>query len=622
MTRLLSLGRWRHAGLTALTVVITVCPGYSQELPAQRGLKALRAGRYEEAAALLNQARQETGPEAAEARRLAFDQGVALQRLAEDVADPERPQLLEQAVRAYQDYLKFDPRSAAAANNCARALEASGRPAEARSYYQMAIRTDDPRRGIYLENFARFLDSVGDHSEASALYLRLIVEEPGAVSRHEVLTRRFASLGDAELAAYLWRVLDRGWVEQAAETALGRIEASRNERDPMRVELLGLVCKALSLAANEPAAFEIRLLTQLEALANDEFVGVGAATIRAAYQRPPAPHGSDWWTQWTDLEHDPPRGVWPLEGFRTLLRSLASRSLEANDKVGAERYLRAAAELIPWEVDVEAVRQLVRLKLRSGDLSGVDAIVSSYEAALFSGKAMAYRASRYAKIYDYHRTLGELYAFVNRWGDSTTTHSAIYQLEHARRIAQRIGPDTSVADQPEVRFGGEMTELLASGYRATGRVTESQVLLVEEAERFQKLGHPTTTQRILSGIDPEALPTTLQVRYQKLAGPAAVVVTSPTNQIARNPEPVTQPFTTEQLATIAERLRSCFSRPSCTAANQVDWSGLPGRLVSFTAPGEGSGTLLVELEAGGQARLDYRVRKTRQGIRIEVTPRE
>ncbi len=205
-----------------------------------------------------------------------------------------------------------------------------------------------------------------------------------------------------------------------------------------------------------------------------------------------------------------------MDSFRALVRSLGSRAKQSGDLGLAEQFFRLAANLREWETDPVAVRALVQMYAEQNAYGRIDGVLEDYQVRLFEGKGGAYRESRVEKIFQYHQTLGELYALIERWGSSSRVDSAIFQLEHAREKSIMLGETTGKALPEKYQFTPQMVDSLSSGYVKTGQVGRATELRIDQAERYQKAGDIKATQRVLSPVNAVEVPSSLQLRYQNL----------------------------------------------------------------------------------------------------------
>lgn len=593
------------------------------EVLTAQGREALGAGNNEEALEIFDNAFS-LAADRATRDRLLFYRAVTYQRLAEDADADRREGLLHRSAELYDVYLEAHPDSGAATNNLAKVYAALGWNDVAAEHFERAVETGDDNQGLYLKNFAQFRDSTGDWEEARELYSQLIREQPLSPTLQKSMAERFGKAGVDELAGYLWQLLEAGNARQAATGALD-VLATGDGSTKDRIELLNIVCVALSRTPYSPTRFAgLELAQRLAELGSDPGIGRGATDIAAVHDVEALdPERYRWWAEKAYEHQDPPRGVWPADGFRALIRSLGSRYQEGGELRTAESYYRLAADLQPYEVDPAAIRDLTQLYIEEDQLPKVNSLTKEYEDRLFQGKGAAYRNSRERKIFEYHRTLGELYSTVGRWGDSYDIDSAIFQLEHAQEKSREI-EDRAGGDPPErYRFTPNMVNMLATGYEATGQASKSYELRVTEAERFQRLGDEQAVRKVLEPIKAQELPVGLQSRIDGLAVSAGTTVTtspsaSTVTRRSLSPQAGTvdrlrreaglrvviddsrlqsrSPLSREELDRVAAQLQENLRR-TVTDTRSLDWGDAPGTPRKLSID-DGSGVLVLRYKGG------------------------
>lgn len=497
----------------------------------KRGRAALETGSYPSALKYFSEGSSRASDPNLKAR-LNFRQAVTLQQMAgnPEFGNPENQ--LRRAARLYQGYLEINPDSASAANNLAKIYEQFGNkfmeaanPEQARRYfiraeenYKKAVKTTGARQGMYLKNYAGFLEGAGSWKKAKIVYAQIIAEHPLSPALQQSMADSYGRRGLSDLAEYLWNLLDAGYVRQSTDFALEALQKSWNQTNKSRIELLTIVCASLAERTEDHrSVLESETGGQISALAKDKFLAEGAAEIIRLHQGEGFDPGMyRWWAE-RDFQHkDPVRGLWPVDGFRALVRSLGSRSKRSGHLKLAEAYFRLAADLQEWEIDPMAVRALVQMYAEANSFKKIDEALSQYQIRLFAGKGQAYRESQIGKIFQYHQTLGELYALIERWGNSGRTDSAIFQLEHAREKSMMLEDRSREALPEKYQFTPPMVDILASGYEKTGKAVKATELRIQQAEIYQKAGDTKATQRVLAPVKEADLPSSYKARYENL----------------------------------------------------------------------------------------------------------
>lgn len=464
--------------------------------------------------------------------RLDFRRAVTLQQMAGDSELSNPQEQLEQATELYRSYLEINPQSAAAANNLAKVYEQLGQqwarsddPSRARIYYQLAaehyeraVGEGGSGVGLYLYNYASFLEHIRSWDRAKKIYSRLIAEQPLSDDLQQTLAESYSQHGLQDLAEYLWQLLDAGYVRQSTELALKALQETLNASSEHRIGLLTIVCVSLAERTDD----YIRLINSetrndKSPLVNDDFLGKGVIEILRLHKGQALDRESYAWWKGRDFQsEDPEFGVWPLDGFRTLIRSLGSRSKYEQNFVLAESYFRLAADLNPWDIDPMAVRGLVQMFAENNQFAKIDEALSKYEVQLIRSKNGAYMASSAKKIFLFHQTLGELYALIERWGDTETLKSAIFQLERARRFSQTLAEDTPEPLPEKYQFTPPMVEMLASGYESTKQPVKAAELRVKQAEIYRDTGDINAATRVLTPVREADLSPNYKTRFESL----------------------------------------------------------------------------------------------------------
>ena len=497
----------------------------------QRGREALKTESYSEA--LRNFAEASTMTIDAEVRaRLNFRQAVTLQQMAIKGETGDAQAQLKRAARLFQSFLLTHPDSAAAANNLAKTFEQLGNliaresaAGEARRYYeiadqnyQKALAIKDSRQGVYHKNYAEFLEQTGDWEKAKEYYALLIAEHPLSPALRQTLASSYAEHGSKDFAEYLWHLLDAGYINQTTRFALDSLQKSMNRNDEGRVDLLTIVSVSLAMRSDDyMESLDFRAADPSKSLLNDKLLSQGVQEIvhlhkgiglnRENYR---------WWIARGTGLGDPKVGVWPLDGFRALIRSLGSRSKQAGNPQMAEEYFRLAAEIERGSVDPMAVRAMVRMYAEADQFSKIDETLSQYRVRLFRGKSKAYGDSDVGRIFLYHQTLGELYALIGRWGDSSTVGSAIFQLEHAQDFSRELAGDSPEKLPAKYQFTPSMVESLASGYEKTGQPVAATRLRIDQAEFYKAANKPKAAVRVLAPVREADLSASYKTRFESL----------------------------------------------------------------------------------------------------------
>ena len=439
---------------------------------------------------------------------LAFNLGMTLQARgrAEDA-----PELLVRAETYYRDVLRLKPASSAAYNNLAGLYLEMGRVEEAAAAYEQAVDLGDERQAFYALNYGDLLAETGDPERALGYYQIAERQQPRNPQVWERLVRFYLTHDRDRLAAYLWQRLHEGQERTATDVALRALADAEWDADPKAVrlqeELLALAVMGLSEQYYDPATFDDTpagvAFRRLEA---NPVVGEGAREMRLMQTEDPGklhPDDLRWWVDRGQPFRDAPRGVWPREACQALLRSLGDWYRGHSDPDRAAVYYRLSADFY-GESDPEAVLRLVDLYLgndkgAAATSERIEALLNRYAFDLFEGKGEAYRQSHLKKIFAYHRTLGTIYALLERWGSPQEVTSALFQLENARRVAKQHRE--AYPDAEPLRFDERLVSFLARGYDATGYPERALRVRLEGALELYQRGDRDGARRLIQGIE-------------------------------------------------------------------------------------------------------------------------
>lgn len=547
--------RWRVSRLVAVSVAsilsgFACAPAYAAypqdmgtaaryERELASGRQALRSGDYESAEAHLEvavQAAEAWGEQSALAQSY-FMLGLTKQTRVEAGGDPAAGRSLREATAYYERALEWRPESGPILNNLARAHAAAGDTAGAAALYERAIAAAGDR-AMYLTNYAGLMVAHGDRAAAAGAYRRLVVLAPDDARAQRYLASYYLEEASGELAPYLWEILERGQVLSAEDVALRAL--ARGEPPPPPEDLMSIVAVAQARQDVDPAAFPAtpqgRRIVDLADTAESRMVRACAMGLLELYRSPIPGTGARWWAELGTAARDPRVGVWGRDAYRELARSIGEWHQRRGDYETAEKYYELAANLVPDEVDPAALRDLTHAYLEQGDLSRVQELTAEYEPRLYEGKAQAYRDTQLDRIYEYHRTLGEIYTELGQFGDEGTVNSAVFQLEHAREAADSLASQQNSAYDRRGRllFGPDLADMLARVYAAKGDTAESQNTRLDAAERYRKAGEPEAATRVLRPIEVNRLRDVQLERYQRIETIEAV----PSDTAAREREPV------------------------------------------------------------------------------------
>ncbi len=546
--------RWRAPALAAL--VLATCGGATlwaqpaggtrtSETPTagmhptslvQQARSAMAAADYERAARLFSAAEEharESG-DSTTAQRMPFYRALAYQRQAEASDDVQRARTLrERAILLYTEFLRATPDSAATYNNLARLYSALDQHDQALRYAaqarELAAESGDARTATYARTYAD-LSSRSSPDRAIDAYQAVAVANAQDVQAHETVLEYRLRGRPEPLLSYLWQLYANEQPRRAGNGALTALE-SATEGGPLRAhreELLALVAASLGKRFFDPADFvDSPTYRRLKPLAEDPEIGEGVLELfQLLVQRDWKAHYG-WWSERGAVDLEAPRGLWPRAAFQQLMSGMARWYQQHDQKTVAERCYLLASEIDPRGVEPAAFHELAVLYAGRGDLDQLADLTRRHERQLYEQKLNAYRGGELDEIFQYHRTLGLVYARLGEWGDGNTVSSAIFQLEAARRTASRLqeSPDEATPEaaprRPTLayRFSPDLTNLLAEGYQRLQQPLQAATVRLESAHQYTLSGDTKAAEQVLRPYFDQGLPQNLAPEVLQRAAP-------------------------------------------------------------------------------------------------------
>jgi Flp pilus assembly protein TadD len=421
-----------------------------------------------------------------------FYLGLTRQQQAEKLGNaPGAQAAIAESEEFYKQALALKPNSPSILNNLAQLYASSGREKEAQELLRKSVSLKDQHSGVSAQNYAALLDRTGDVKSASQYYAMVAASQPDNVDAHERAVAAFIQADPKGLGAYLWNALKSGQVLRVQESAIAALQRREWEPEPRR-ELLALVAASLSQQSYDPAKYKDTFAAEnLATFAGDSVIGGGVVELMRLHGAGAVdPSAYRWWSEAGDLHTDPPRGQWPRDAFRGLIRSLGNWYQRRGDLQRAESFYRLAVKLNRSEIDPVACLALADLYISQNRASDVDHLMNELAPELFYGKGEAYRSSQWQKIYEFHRALGLIYSYMKRWGNSGAPSSAIFQLEHAMEAAARLNM------RPEPR----LVDSLAAAYENSGQFERGSSLRLRYAEEFIQQKDYLNAQELLAPL--------------------------------------------------------------------------------------------------------------------------
>ncbi len=411
----------------------------------------------------------------------------------------ETVSLAKEAEAFYEAALRIRPDSAPILNNLAQVYLRTGRKDRAAGLMNKAILLGGKQQPFYTMNYAEYLAGSGDWRGARDNYGKVLEAQPENLEAHNRLVKLDLGHDQTHLADYLWEIVKKGQVLRAQKTVVNIL--SEGTWKGAKEELIAIVAASLSKQYYEPAGYsQMDIAAQLEKVGRDPSIGLGVAELRHLHEGGMDPSRYPWWGKRAVDSRDPPRGIWPRDAFRQLIRSLGNW-YEKGDPGLAEQYYLLSANLSETEIDPTALLALADLYVTQERKADLDRLAREYVFRLFTGKGRAYRHSQVDRIFEFHRALGVIYGYLEQWGASDVPTSAVFQLEHAREIARRRRGEDLV-------FEPRLVALLAMAYerKSPPEPERSVQLRLEFAESYLQQKKERDAAEILKPLDPNRLP--------------------------------------------------------------------------------------------------------------------
>jgi tetratricopeptide (TPR) repeat protein len=455
---------------TAFAAVAQVAPP-----PLDATLRAARnlidEGRATEALAMLGAADAGAASTRGQAR-LAFFEGRAHDKLGDE----------EKAIAAYEHAIAVEPSYGAALNNLALLLSRRGDPARAVALLEQAVALTDPRRPLYLNNYAAASEKAGHIDAARRAYAQLAAAQPDNVDAQLHSIRLLDE--PRRMALQLMKLSNRGEVSAAQSLALDLL--ARPFDAAGKRALLSVVAGTLVAQHIDPRRFgSLPVSSRLENLRGDPLIADGIAEILLLYGGTVDPARYRWWRSPRD------------ERFAALIRDIGA-SATADDRQHAEACFKLALEYADG-TDADAFVELADLYYSRNLTADLDALAKRYEKPMFAAKSDSAASADYAAEYRLHVALGTMYAYLQRWGSVHDPASAIFQLTEARRAAADF--NRTVKWGPRIPNDPKTIELLANSYGKSGDLARSLSIRVDAASAFVAEGRKTAARTLLKPID-------------------------------------------------------------------------------------------------------------------------
>ena len=488
-----------------LLVFSGACAALEPERYVKDGKQALDVGEYDQALRLFSLGARQAENEQDKRWQadFYFYMGLTQQQKSESLKDnQDRKNVFLEAARFYEKALVTRPDFGAVLNNLAYIYDQIGLADQASRFYQKAIKLNDKRQSFYEVNYADFLFDYQELQKALGYYRLALKSQPDNSYARKKIIDVSITLGDRGLVPFLWELMGNGWIIEAQQGALQALlekKWSSSRRD--REELLALAVVGLSRQMYDPCEFAgSEVGNKFRKLSADPALRREAQDIIALHQLEKNDFSKfSHWAHKGDLFTDPSQGVWPRDAFLKLIRSLGDRYRGYRDFQQAETYYLLATNLDRQAPDPDAILKLADLYIAQGDQEELKKMMAEHQISLFKGKARAYRNSHLQKIYQYHRALGVIYANIDNWGDSRTSTSAIFQLEHALKTAQVINGRTEKKED-QIIVEPRLVTYLADGYKLKNQPDKAIRIQLDAAETMMDQGAFLPAKKVLAPL--------------------------------------------------------------------------------------------------------------------------
>jgi Tfp pilus assembly protein PilF len=428
--------------------------------------------------------------------RVAFYEARAYQKLGDQ----------DKAVAAYEHAIAVEPSYGPALNNLALLFSQKGNYVHAAALLRNAIAIEDPRRPLYLNNYAAAAEKAGDIEEARRAYAQLAAAQPDNV---DAQLQSIRLLNDPNrMALQLMKLCNRGEVNAAQSLALDLLAKAFNGAG--KRALLSVVAGTLAAQHVDPRQFALLpVASRLDKLRADPLIADGIAEILLLYG---GNVDADRYRWWRSPERD--------EHFTALIRDAGSA---ANNPAKSEAYFKLALDYADG-TDTSAFIELADLYYSQSRFADLDALAKRYEKPMFAAKSASISTADYAAEYRFHIALGTMYAYTQGWGNDHDATSAIFQLTQAGRAAADY--NRTVKWGPRIPNDPKTYELLATAYQKSNDLTRAMAIRVDAAAAFAAEGRKTAATGLLKPIkaDPTIIADpAVRLRYtaviEKLAKP-------------------------------------------------------------------------------------------------------
>ena len=441
--------------------------------------------------------------------------GVQLQREALATTDAVAQRAaLDKAEAIFAQELEQGEQGAAL-NNLAVIAVNKGDSAAAQRYFDRALATDDPNKGVYALNYSKFLEAT-DKPAAIRIARIAVAAAPDSISANTQLGRLLWQTNPAEMLPLAGALMQRGHTELATRFAMQNLAAQSRpaaERTAWLILIASRVAREYGISDDARSA----LLADLASLAQDPEIGRGSRQLRAVMLEPPVDASAvDWWRN--QSLPPAPQGTSGRDAIRAVLIA-AGEYQTAKDAPRAERYFTSAIPLGNRGPDPDAFLRLVELYAGNHEAAKLTKLMGNFQYEMFTEKGDAYARQDWPLVYRMHIALGMTYARLQIWQSPEPYQNAIFQLTHAMSAADRINRSAEAKGWERIALPPVAIDELARGYTAIGSPNSATKARIDGAEALRSIGHLPDSKAVFSTIPADALTSvdeSSRATYQKL----------------------------------------------------------------------------------------------------------
>jgi tetratricopeptide (TPR) repeat protein len=471
------------ATIVILTFILVVAGGAIAGLADNVINTAIRLdeeGKWPEAVAMLRSVlmdpgTQEQGPIVS--GRLKYTLGYVLERQA--AADIEnREKLYADSAAVYRAALRDIPNHGPTLHALAMLLVREGKSQQALKFLSRAIEYDKGRAGYYLlasgeihQQEKRWAEALADFQEAAGL-----LPDQAAPRRQMVDTLEELPFEQLEQMLEVIGTWEESFPDVARKAYEAIIRGACESRGPLADRTM--MSWATMMADND--WISSGSLSFLSSGCMDAARAGMLAYLAAPIERPAQ---SNWWMSGLDRKLILTRVAWALGN-----RELSSSRPETAEKIWA--LANSFCELPSNQLVADLA------VLYSNHRAALDPTGSKRKRLLsrtYQGKSQAYRKGDMESIERYHTILAIIFSSEEKWGNSHNSMTAIFQLEHALKTAQRR--DQKIGSY---RPQAGLKKRLADGLKATNRADEAREMYLDATMAYLDIDDLRSAEKMLA----------------------------------------------------------------------------------------------------------------------------